>query len=68
MSKKKYPIVSMFVAVVWAVLFYPADREPTKPVARKAVVAAPKVALKPPSPMPAPGMALDRRTAALGTK
>jgi hypothetical protein len=31
MSKKRYPIISIFVAVVWAVFFYPADRAPTKP-------------------------------------
>ncbi|MEJ7806797.1 MAG: hypothetical protein WKG03_12870 [Telluria sp.] len=68
MSKKKYPIVSMFVAVVWAVFFYPADREPSKPVARKAVVAVPKVAVTAPSRMPHPGMGPDQRTAALATK
>ena len=31
MSKKKYPIISLFVAVVWALFFYPADRTPIKP-------------------------------------
>ncbi len=28
MAKKRYPIISVFVAVVWAVFFYPADPAP----------------------------------------
>ncbi len=28
MAKKRYPVISVFVAVVWAVFFYPADPAP----------------------------------------
>lgn len=43
MSKKKYPIISLFVAVVWAAFFYPADRAPIKPDGVKSHAGAPPV-------------------------
>ena len=30
MYKKRYPIISIIVAVVWATFFYPPDRAPQK--------------------------------------
>ncbi|WP_426101924.1 hypothetical protein [Massilia sp. TSP1-1-2] len=36
MTKKKYPIISIFVAVVWAAFFYPAERAPDKAAGLKA--------------------------------
>ena len=30
MVKKRYPIISIIVAVVWAAFFYPPDRVPQK--------------------------------------
>jgi hypothetical protein len=41
MIKKRYPVISIFVAVIWAIFFYPPDKKPVKtPVAQPAASAA----------------------------
>ncbi len=30
MAKKRYPVISILVAIVWAAFFYPPDRVPPK--------------------------------------
>jgi hypothetical protein len=48
MIKKRYPVISIFVAVVWAIFFYPPDKKPAKtPVAQPTAAAASAVKTEP---------------------
>jgi hypothetical protein len=48
MIKKRYPVISIFVAVVWAIFFYPPDKKPAKtPVAQPTASATPAVQSQP---------------------
>jgi hypothetical protein len=51
MSKKRYPIISILVAIVWAVFFYPKDRP--APATAHAAPSAPAAAAvtAPPAPI-----------------
>lgn len=67
MSKKKYPIVSIFVAVVWAVFFYPADPAPATPKVSKALAGVPAV-VDAARPDTVPRKGAGQRTASLSAK
>ena len=41
MTKKRYPVISILVAVVWATFFYPQDKKVPEPIAAQPAPAAP---------------------------
>ena len=41
MAKKRYPVISIFVAVVWATFFYPQDKKGPEPIAAQPAAVAP---------------------------
>jgi hypothetical protein len=44
MAEKRYPVRSIFVAIIWAAFFYPQDRTPSAPHTAKPPAALPAVA------------------------
>ncbi len=40
MTKKRYPVISILVAVVWATFFYPQDKKAPEPIAAQPAAAA----------------------------
>lgn len=52
MAKKRYPVISILVAVVWATFFYPAEKKAPAPLAAKPLPTVHAVAAEQPSVEP----------------
>ena len=52
MTKKRYPVISILIAVVWATFFYPAEKKAPAPQAAKPMPQVNAVASEKPSAEP----------------